>query len=177
MPEDPRGEFRKELGPLENSFKPDALPEVYLPRVATDDDRYYAPFTETVGSRPLWINVKDNSWCDILRAKEAGLINRHYHPHEVFAYTISGKWGYLERPWTASAGDFVYEAPGEGHTLVAYESDEPMKTMFIVKGPLIWLDENGDTTGYFDVHDYIALCRRHYTKVGLGAEYVDALFR
>jgi len=36
-------------------------------------------------------------------AKGAGLVNRHYHPHEVFAYTISGKWGYLEHDWTATA--------------------------------------------------------------------------
>lgn len=42
-----------------------------------------------------------------------GLVNRHYHPHEVFAYTISGKWGYLERPWTATAGDFIYEPPAK----------------------------------------------------------------
>ena len=80
-------------------------------------------------------------------AKSAGLVNRHYHPHEVFAYTISGKWGYLEHDWTATAGDFVYETPGEGHTLVAYESDEPMKVFFQVTGPLIWLDEAASRTG------------------------------
>ena len=84
MPDMPTGEFWKNLKPIENSTRPDALPEVYLSKVATDDDRYYVPFTDTVGSRPLWINVKDNSWADILRAKEAGLVNRHYHPHEVF---------------------------------------------------------------------------------------------
>ena len=81
MAETANSEFWKTLKPIENSQKPDALPEVYLSKVATDDDRYYVPFTETVGSRPLWINVKDNSWADILRAKEAGLVNRHYHPH------------------------------------------------------------------------------------------------
>ena len=80
----------------------------------------------------------------MLRATGPGMVNRHYHPHEVFAYTISGKWGYLEHDWVATAGDFVYETPGEAHTLVAYESDEPMKVHFKVKGPLIWLDENGD---------------------------------
>ncbi|GAA4366095.1 hypothetical protein GCM10023088_12310 [Actinomadura verrucosospora] len=73
MPETPGSEFWKNLRPIENSQKPDALPEVYLPKVATDDDRYYVPFTETVGSRPLWINVKDNTWSDILRSKEAVL--------------------------------------------------------------------------------------------------------
>ena len=52
-----------------------------------------------------------------------GLVNRHYHPQQVFAYTISGKWGYLEHDWVATAGDFVYEAPGEAHTLVAHEHE------------------------------------------------------
>jgi 2,4'-dihydroxyacetophenone dioxygenase len=45
---------------------------------------------------------------------------RHYHPRQIFAYTISGTWGYLEHDWVAT-GDWVYEAPGEAHTLVAYE--------------------------------------------------------
>jgi len=48
---------------------------------------------------------------------------------------------------------------------------------FVVQGPLIWLDENGESNGYFDVHNYIALCREHYEKVGLGADYVKTLFR
>ncbi|MHA6799439.1 cupin domain-containing protein [Bounagaea algeriensis] len=88
MTEQQGQEFWRNITPISNSFKADALPEVYLSQVATDDDRYYAPFTETVGSRPLWINVKDNSWADILRAKSAGLVNRHYHPHEVFVFDV-----------------------------------------------------------------------------------------
>src|SRR5579859_1823261 len=44
-------------------------------------------------------------------------------------------------------------------------------------GPLIWLDENGEPDGHFDVFDYIKLCREHYEKVGIGADYVDKLFR
>jgi 2,4'-dihydroxyacetophenone dioxygenase len=52
-----------------------------------------------------------------------------------------------------------------------------MKTFFIVKGPLVWLDENGEADGFFDVHDYIKMCREHYDEVGIGADYVDSLFR
>ena len=170
-------EFWRDIPAIPNPFKPDALPEVYLANAPTDDTRLYVPFTETVSSRPLWISPNENRWCDILMATGPGLVNRHYHPHEVFAYTISGKWGYLEHEWIATAGDFVYETPGEGHTLVAYEHEDPMKVFFNVKGPLIWLDEKGETCGYFDVHDYIAPCRAHYEKIGLGADYVDTLFR
>ena len=36
----------------------------------------------------------------------------------MFALTLSGKWGYLEHEWTATAGDFIFETPGESHTLV-----------------------------------------------------------
>ena len=41
-----------------------------------------------------------------------------------------------------------------------------MRAFFIVKGPLIWLDEHGEPDGYFDVHSYIAMCREHYEKIG-----------
>src|SRR5690606_24809076 len=177
MAEKATTEFWKDIKPIANVFKADARPETYIPNAPTDDERYYVPFSETVSSRPLWISPTQNKWADVLMAKSAGLVNRHYHPHEVFAYTISGKWGYLEHDWTATAGDFIYEAPGEGHTLVAYEHDEPMRTFFVVKGPLIWLDEDGNADGYFDVHDYIKLCKDHYEKVGIGADYVETLFR
>jgi 2,4'-dihydroxyacetophenone dioxygenase len=61
--------------------------------------------------------------------------------------------------------------------LVAYEHEEPMKVHFKVTGPLIWLDENGEPDGYFDVHMYIDMCKRHYESVGLGAAYIENLFR
>jgi 2,4'-dihydroxyacetophenone dioxygenase len=177
MAEAAKTEFWKDIQPLSRVFKPDALHESYIAKAAYADEKYFMHFTDTVLSRPLWISPAENKWCDILMAKAAGLVNRHYHPHEVFAYTISGKWGYLEHDWTATAGDFVYETPGEGHTLVAYESDEPMRTIFIVKGPLIWLDDKGNAAGYFDVHDYIRMAREHYERVGIGEAYVDNLFR
>jgi 2,4'-dihydroxyacetophenone dioxygenase len=170
-------EFWRDLKPIANVFKPDALADVYIENAPTDDERYYVPFTDTVSSRPLLVSPSQNRWCDVLYAKGPGLVNRHYHPQQVFAYTISGKWGYLEHDWVATAGDFVYEAPGEAHTLVAYEHDEPMKVTFNVTGPLIWLDENGDPAGHFDVFDYIELCRAHYERVGIGADYIDSLFR
>ncbi|MFC4429444.1 2,4'-dihydroxyacetophenone dioxygenase family protein [Citricoccus alkalitolerans] len=178
MPEQPNTEFWKGIKPIENSAKPLSLPEIHLPN-ADDiaDERYYVPLSETAWSRPLFISIQDNMWSDIMLCKSAGLVHRHYHPREVFAWTISGKWGYLEYDWTATAGSFVYETPGGSHTLVAYESDEPMRTHFIVRGPLMWLDENGESTGHFDVLDYIDLCKDHYEKVGLGAHLIDELIR
>jgi 2,4'-dihydroxyacetophenone dioxygenase len=177
MTDTPVREFWRDLKPIEHVFRPGAGQDIYVSDAPTDDERYYVPFTETVSSRPLWIAPAQNRWADILYASGPGLVNRHYHPHQVFGYTISGKWGYLEHDWVATAGDFIYESPGEGHTLVAYEHPEPMKVHFNVTGPLIWLDEDGESVGQFDVFDYIALCQEHYAQNGVGAEYLQQLMR
>lgn len=72
---------------------------------------------------------------------------------------------------------FAYTIPGEGHTLVAYDHPDPVKVHFKVTGPLIWLDDNGEPGGYFDVHRYIAMCKTHYDRTGIGADHVEGLFR
>ena len=170
-------EFWRDLKPIENVFRRDAAPEIFLPDTLREDERYFVPLSETVFSRPLMISLSQNRWCDVLWAKSAGLVNRHYHPHQVFGYTLSGKWSYLEHDWVATKGTFVYEAPGEAHTLVAHEFDEPMMVHFNVTGPLIWLDENGEPNGTFDAYVYLELAREHYEQVGLGADAVQQLLR
>ena len=37
--------------------------------------------------------------------------------------------------------------------------------------------EEGRSVGHFDVHDYIAMAKVHYEEVGLGAAYIEKLFR
>ncbi|NEK60395.1 cupin domain-containing protein [Geodermatophilus sabuli] len=170
-------EFWRDIKPIAHVFRKDAAPEIFLPDTLADDDRYFVPLSETVFTRPLWISLAQNRWCDVLMAKQAGLVNRHYHPHQVFGYTLSGTWSYLEHDWVATKGTFVYETPGEAHTLVAHESDEPMRVHFNVTGPLIWLDEDGQPNGTFDAYDYLELAREHYEAVGLGADAVNALLR
>jgi len=164
--------------PAEKVFKPGAVPELFLAEAWNDDDpRYYIPLGPGVGSKPLWISPTKNAWVDILRAENAGLLQRHYHPHDVFGLCISGRWRYLEHDWVATAGSFIYEAPGDSHTLVVEESGESMRTMFHVNGPLIWLDEDGEPTGVYDAYSLIEMARAHYDAVGIGADYVDTLIR
>ena len=38
-------------------------------------------------------------------------------------------------------------------------------------------DEEGNTTGHYDVFDYMAAARAHYASNGIGADYVDTLIR
>ena len=157
-------------------FRPGALPDMHIADGLTDDDRLYAPLSDTVGTRPLFISTTQNRWCDVLMARGAGLVNRHYHPHQVFAYTISGKWGYLEHDWVASEGMYVFEPPGEIHTLVVDQEDE-MITLFHVCGTLIYFDDDNKPCGFDDVHSKIEMCQRHFRQCGLGEQALEQFIR
>jgi 2,4'-dihydroxyacetophenone dioxygenase len=60
---------------------------------------------------------------------------------------------------------------------VVDEHVEEMITLFQVNGAMIYVDPDGNTLGYEDVFTKIDLCRRHYTSVGLGEEFVDQFIR
>ncbi len=153
MPKLADSKFRRGIAPLGNVFRPGARPEAYAAAAS------YAPCA------------------DILNAKGAGLVHRHRRPHQVFACAISGRWGDHEHEWIATAGDFVYESPGEGHTLIACEHEDPMRAFLIVTGASIRFDENGEAAGHFDVFDDMQMCRDHHESVGLGAALIDDLVR
>jgi 2,4'-dihydroxyacetophenone dioxygenase len=52
-----------------------------------------------------------------------------------------------------------------------------MITLFHITGVMVYVDPWGKQTGYEDVFTKIEMCRRHYTAVGLGADFVDRFVR
>jgi 2,4'-dihydroxyacetophenone dioxygenase len=70
---------------------------------------------------------------------------KHYHHGDVHAFTISGRWGYLEYDWIAEAGDYIYEAPGTIHTLkVPDDAPEPAVVSFVIDKGMDFYDEDGN---------------------------------
>ena len=62
---------------------------------------------------------------------------------EVHAFTVSGKWGYLEYDWTAEAGDYIFEEVGTVHTLaVPEDAGEPAIIQFVIEQGMDFYDEN-----------------------------------
>jgi hypothetical protein len=90
---------------------------------------------------------------------------------------LKGSWRYLEHDWVAHAGDYVFEPPGETHTLMVDEDVEEMITFFNISGCMYYVDEEGKNTGFEDVFTKIDMCRMHYQEVGLGSGYVDQFVR
>ncbi len=151
-------------------------PEI-VSRAIPDDERVWVPQAADVWFRPLMFNTVSGGWFNLLRVRRSGVLSRHRHPMAVYGYVLKGSWHYLEHDWIAEEGGFVYEPPGEVHTLVVDDGVEEMITMFNVNGAMIYVDENGETVGYEDVFTKMEMCRKHYEAVGLGADYVDQFVR
>ena len=155
---------------------PGIQPEIAMQAIP-DDERVWVPQAPGVWFRPLLLNTVTGSWCNLLRVRRAGVLSRHIHPSWVTGYVIKGAWRYLEHDWVAREGAFVYEPPGEIHTLVVDEGVEEMITFFNIHGAMVYVDEHGQHAGYEDVFTKIEMCRRHYRECGLGADYIDQFVR
>ncbi|MDQ6621292.1 MAG: 2,4'-dihydroxyacetophenone dioxygenase family protein [Pseudomonadota bacterium] len=151
-------------------------PELALAAVP-DDERVWVPQSPGVWFRPLLLNTVSGGWCNLLRVRRAGILSRHRHPMLVVGYVLKGRWRYLEHDWIAEEGSFVYEPPGEVHTLVVPDDCAEMITFFNISGAMIYLDADDAVTAYEDVWTKIDMCRAHYESVGLGAGFVDMFIR
>lgn len=163
--------------PYQLPFPKDALEEIVVPHAVPRDERIWVPQTETVSFRPLCLNRSQGYWMNILRVRQAGVLSRHRHPQGVHGFVLKGRWHYLEHDWFAEEGSYVYEPPGETHTLVVPDDVPEMMTFFQVNGVMSYVDPWGKPMGYEDVFTKIQMCRDYYENVGLGAGYVDQFIR
>jgi 2,4'-dihydroxyacetophenone dioxygenase len=142
-----------------------------------DDERVWVPQAEGVWFRPLMLNTMQGQWCNLLRVRRSGVLSRHLHTNPVHGYVIKGRWRYLEHDWVAETGSYVFEPPGEVHTLTVPEDCPEMITFFNITGCMFYLDKNNKHVGYEDVFTKIDMCRKHYETVGLGGGFVDQFIR
>ena len=152
-------------------------PEIVIPDTIPADERLWVPQAENVWFRPLCLSASRGYWVNLLRVRKSGVLSRHRHPQPVHGYVLKGSWRYLEHDWVATEGAYVYEAPGETHTLVVDEGVEEMITLFQVNGAMIYVDPEGQVLGYEDVFTKIDMCKAHFAAVGLGADYLERFVR
>jgi len=157
---------------------PHTLPEIFIQQaMANDDERLWVPNGDRIWSRPLCYNTSQGYWVHLSRYRRPGVITRHRHPGPVHGFVLKGRWHYLEHDWMAEAGSYVYEPPGDIHTLVVPEGVEEAITLFHNTSCIINCDPAGNVTGFVDVFTRIELARKHFEAVGLGADYVKQFIR
>jgi 2,4'-dihydroxyacetophenone dioxygenase len=163
--------------PYQLPFPAEALTEIVIPDAIPADDRLWVPQAENVWFRPLCLNRSQGYWMNLLKVRKSGVLSRHRHPQPVHGFVLKGRWHYLEHDWTAEAGAYVFEPPGETHTLVVPEGCEEMITLFQVNGVMCYVDPYGEVLGYEDVFTKIDMCRQHFAACGLGGDYVERFLR
>lgn len=163
--------------PYQLPFPKEADTEIVVPGIIPADERVWVPQAENVWFRPLCLHAGQGYWVNLLRVRRAGILSRHRHPGPVHGHVLRGKWHYLEHDWVAETGSYVYEPPGETHTLVVPEDCPEMITQFHITGAMIYVDPWGKVQGYEDVFSKIEMCRHHYIACGLGENFVDQFVR
>ncbi|MCR9294811.1 MAG: 2,4'-dihydroxyacetophenone dioxygenase family protein [bacterium] len=163
--------------PYQLPMPAEAQADLVVPCAIPENENIWVPQAENVWFRPLCLNTSQGYWVNLLRVRKSGILSRHRHPNPVHGYVIRGKWHYLEHDWVAEQGAYVYEPPGETHTLVVPDDVEEMITLFQVHGVMYYVDPWGKPLGYEDVFTKIEMCRKHYGQVGLGDDYVDQFIR
>ena len=164
--------------PYQKAQPRDMRPDMVIhDAMGQQDPRLWVPLTEHIAVRPLQFNVTLGQYTHVMRVTKAGFIARHRHAGGVHAWVFKGRWLYLEHDWVAEEGSYIFEPPGETHTLVVPEGCAEMITLFQVTGSLMYVDPQGVSTGYDDVFTRLDKARAHYTAVGLGEHFVEQFIR
>ena len=139
--------------------------EMGMPDQAIQSDQIpWVPQGDRVWFKPLRFDLANGRWVNLLKVTGGGKVNRHRHSGgQVLGYCIQGSWHYAEREWVARPGTFVYEPPGDIHTLIV-DAAEEMITLFILEGVIQYLDNNDNLIYQDDVFTklerYLTFCRQ-----------------
>ena len=155
---------------------PPSVLDLGLPDQAIDSTAIpWVPQAERVWFKPLRFDLVNGRWVNLLKVTGSGKVNRHRHAGgQVLAFVQQGSWRYLERDWVAREGTFVYEPPGDIHTLVVDEGVEEMITLFLLEGVIQFLDDDDNIVAQDDVFTKLNLYLTYCEEEGI--EPLDLLY-
>ena len=141
------------------------LTEKHVDLAVAAEEIPWVPQEEGRWFKPLHFSSQSGSWINLVKMEPGRQIRRHVHAGgAVHAYVLQGSWRYLERDWIAVPGSYVWEPPGDVHTLEVL-GDETMITLFFVNGVIQYLDDEGNVVQQDDVWSrrqlYLDYCSEH----------------
>lgn len=147
--------------PFKETAKRHALPGLYTSM--EDNINPWVPWGHAE-VKYMGFDLRQNITYAHLRMNGPGVIGTHYHHGLVTLMPIEGTFRYLEYDWVAKKGDFVFERPGEAHTLV---TDDPNGVTIFAElhGAVDFYDENATFMMTADVFYWLAhyedYCKEH----------------
>lgn len=139
--------------------------EAIATNVINDDQTPWIPFmpySDQVQVKYYKIDPVHGEIVVMLKSPPGLEMARHHHTGTVIVYTVQGSWKYKEHDWTAHRGSVVYETASSAHTPQAMAGDEDVIAFNIIRGELIYTDENGQTLAVENwktsIARYLAYC-------------------
>jgi quercetin dioxygenase-like cupin family protein len=111
----------------------------------------------------LSVSLATNTFTNIIEWTAGTRLPKHHHTGSVHAYTLAGRWHYLDYDWVAGPGTYVFEPPGTNHTL---EVLEDTRALFVTQGAFIYVDEHDTVTSFSDAGTMLEECRRALAAEG-----------
>jgi 2,4'-dihydroxyacetophenone dioxygenase len=128
-----------------------AVTDVPLALHRGEDDLPFVDLGDGSQLQLLQCDVEAGLWVIRTRFEPGYLVQTHKHTGEVFAFTLAGRWKYLEYPEVNTAGSYLYEPAGSVHTLtVPADNEEVTDVWFAIRGANLNLDEAGNVTAVID---------------------------
>ncbi|MGQ0760709.1 MAG: 2,4'-dihydroxyacetophenone dioxygenase family protein [Acidobacteriota bacterium] len=150
---------------MTTAFAP--IPEIPAAFHRAEKDLPFVEYQEGVVFQLLHAHVEAGLWVVRVRFQPGVSLQRHKHTGEVFAFTISGSWHYLEYPEVNTAGSYLYEPPESIHTLhVPDTNKEVTDVWFAIRGANLNLDEAGNVESVLDAASVLEIYRAQCEKSG-----------
>jgi 2,4'-dihydroxyacetophenone dioxygenase len=142
--------------------------KLQLPEIVVDTkDMIWVPFDEkTCHFKPVRFDFTTGTWTYLFKIKPNQVLTRHRHTGgNVIGFNLKGQWRYAERDWVAKPGTFIFEPPGDIHTLIT--EDEEVITLFTLGGSLQYFDEENQIMGQDDIFSVYKKYCDFYLENGL----------
>jgi 2,4'-dihydroxyacetophenone dioxygenase len=128
----------------------------------------FVEFDPGVEMQVLQVDIPTGLWVVRMRMQPGATLATHKHSGEVYAFTLSGSWRYLEYDAINRAGSYLYEPAGSTHTLhVPASNTEVTDVWFAIHGPNLNLDAEGQVTLVLDAALVLKVYRSRCRKLGL----------
>lgn len=139
----------------------------------SEDELPFVPYQEGVVFQLLQVDLDAGLWVARVRFEPGVTIQRHRHTGEVFAFTLSGSWRYLEYPDINTAGSYLYEPAGAIHTLHVPKSNKGVTDVwFAIRGANLNLDAAGNVETVLDAGTVLEIYRAQCRELKLASPRV-----
>lgn len=119
----------------------------------------------------LSINESTGAYTMLTRYPPGTQLPPHRHSGNVFAYTLQGRWRYLEHDFIAGPGHIAHEMANSSHTLkVLDDNTEDMILLTYMNGDLITYDEQGNIWAIDDAQTQLANYLRMAKEQGIAVD-------